>query len=138
MQNLLTKLVLLIGKIHSYLGSLNKSLHFNMNDKEMHLVVMAVIGIFIFLFTYLIFKFIKNHFPKISTFIISFIYTFTVMVVITFAIEIGQKITNTGNMEFVDILYGLWGFIIAFLFLLTIIMIIWIIKSIIKKIKSIN
>ncbi len=39
---------------------------------------------------------------------------FTLIVVITFAIEIGQKITNTGNMEFADILFGITGFVIMY------------------------
>jgi glycopeptide antibiotics resistance protein len=36
------------------------------------------------------------------------------MIVITFAIEIGQQITHTGNMEFADIMFGLVGFIAMF------------------------
>ena len=39
---------------------------------------------------------------------------------ITFAIEIGQKITNTGNMEFADIMFGLVGFIAMFLVFLAV------------------
>ncbi|MGL5354377.1 MAG: hypothetical protein ACRDA5_13835, partial [Clostridium sp.] len=45
---------------------------------------------------------------------ISFIYTFTVMIVIVFAIEIQQKLTNRGNMEFADIAYGIYGFLYIF------------------------
>lgn len=41
---------------------------------------------------------------------------FTLIIVITFAIEIGQKVTNTGNMEFADIVFGVVGFIVMFLF----------------------
>ena len=46
---------------------------------------------------------------------ISFLYVFTVIVVITFAIEIGQKVTGTGNMEFADITAGVMGFLAAFI-----------------------
>lgn len=45
---------------------------------------------------------------------ITAIYVFTLIVVITFAIEIGQKITNTGNMEFADILFGITGFVVMY------------------------
>ena len=38
----------------------------------------------------------------------------TVMIVITFAIEIGQRITGTGVMEFDDIVAGIAGFIFLF------------------------
>ena len=46
--------------------------------------------------------------------VISWIYVFTLIIVITFAIEIGQKITGTGNMEFTDIMFGLVGFLLMF------------------------
>ena len=46
---------------------------------------------------------------------IAWIYVFTVMVVVTFAIEIGQGITNTGNMEMEDIVSGLAGFMFLFI-----------------------
>lgn len=38
----------------------------------------------------------------------------TLILVITFAIEIGQKVTNTGTMEFADIVFGVVGFIVMF------------------------
>lgn len=50
-----------------------------------------------------------------STAIFSFIYTFTIMVVIVFAIEIQQAITHRGNMEFADAAIGLWGFLVLFM-----------------------
>ena len=42
-------------------------------------------------------------------------YVFTVIIVLTFAIEIGQKVTGTGAMEFADIVFGIVGFIVMFL-----------------------
>lgn len=135
MQEILTEVVLFIGRIHSFIGNMNKTNHSLFTDKDLHLIVMAIIGLIIFLFTYLVFWLIQKKFPKSAMFIVTFIYTFTVLVVITFAIEIGQKITHTGNMEFADILYGLWGFLIAFGFLLAIMAIVWIIKNIAKEIK---
>jgi chromate transport protein ChrA len=53
----------------------------------------------------------------------------TVAVVLAFAIEIGQKQTNTGNMEFWDIIYGINGF----LFFFTIFVVILLIVKIAKK-----
>ena len=49
------------------------------------------------------------------TIVITFLYVFTLMVVIAFAIEIGQRLTGTGAMEFADIVYGIAGFLAAFL-----------------------
>lgn len=47
--------------------------------------------------------------------VIAWIYVFTMILVITFAIEIGQKVTNTGVMEFADIVFGVLGFALFFL-----------------------
>ena len=47
--------------------------------------------------------------------VISWIYVFTLIIVITFAIEIGQRVTHTGVMEFADIMFGVLGFISMFL-----------------------
>ena len=41
-------------------------------------------------------------------------YVFTVILVITFAIEIGQHITHTGTLEFYDIAFGIVGFLFLF------------------------
>ena len=46
--------------------------------------------------------------------VVAWIYVFTLIIVITFAIEIGQKVSNTGNMEFADIMFGVIGFIVMF------------------------
>ena len=46
--------------------------------------------------------------------IITWIYVFTLILVITFAIEIGQRLTKTGDMEFADIVFGIGGFIVMF------------------------
>ncbi|MBD7915046.1 hypothetical protein H9660_07775 [Clostridium sp. Sa3CUN1] len=102
---------------------------YQLNDKQLHFIFMALIGIIIFAFTQLIFK----QLAKYSITAISFIYSFTVMIVIVFAIEIQQKITNRGNMEFADIAFGLYGFIYFFLIYLLIKLSILAIKTIYKK-----
>lgn len=83
----------------------------------------------IFLIVNLLFKYIAKY--SISA--ISFIYTFTVMVVFVFAIEIEQKITKRGNMEFKDITAGLWGFLEFFGMYLAIKLVIYLIKKAMQK-----
>ena len=61
---------------------------------------------------YPLFKWLAKH---DHVMVIAWIYVFTLIIVITFAIEIGQKVTNTGNMEFADIVMGVFGFIVMFL-----------------------
>ena len=52
--------------------------------------------------------------------VITFLYVFTVVLVLTFAIEIGQGYYGTGAMEFDDVVYGVAGFL-AFFFVFAVI-----------------
>ena len=61
------------------------------------------------------------------------IYVFTLIVVITFAIEIGQKITNTGNMEFADVLFGITGFVTMYMCIAVVVGFFKFVSSILKK-----
>jgi hypothetical protein len=62
--------------------------------------------------TYPLFKFLANH---NHTMVVAWLYTFTLVLVITFAIEIGQWYSGTGRMESEDMVYGIAGFLIMFL-----------------------
>jgi len=46
--------------------------------------------------------------------VISWLYVFTVIIVLTFAIEIGERASGTGTMEFADIAFGVVGFMVMF------------------------
>ena len=70
---------------------------------------------------------------KNLTILVTWFYVFTVLVVVTFAIEIAQWYSNTGNMDFNDIVAGLVGyFAMSFVFVL-IVIIFELIKSIFFK-----
>ena len=100
-----------IAKVHTYLLSLNDSFEYAFSDKELHFIVIGIIGMLMLFIIYPLFKALsKNH-----VMVIAWIYVFTLIIVITFAIEIGQKITNTGAMEFADIVFGVVGFLAMFI-----------------------
>lgn len=100
-----------IAKVHTYLLSLNDSFEYAFSDKELHFIVIGIIGMLMLFVIYPLFKALsKNH-----VMVIAWIYVFTLIIVITFAIEIGQKITNTGAMEFADIVFGVVGFLAMFI-----------------------
>jgi hypothetical protein len=120
-----------VNTFHDLLIKLSSSLGLTINDKQLHFIVIGIIGLFIFFISDLLFKALAKY----SVSIISFIYTFTVLVVIVFAIEIEQKITHRGSIEFTDIAAGLWGFIELFSVYLLIKLILYIYKIIIKKVK---
>ena len=110
MERMLEGMVIFIARIHNYILSLNDAYEKNFTDKQLHFLVIGIIGMLILAVIYPLFKILsENHILAIA-----FIYVFTVIVVITFAIEIGQKVTNTGNMEFSDIVFGVVGFFVMF------------------------
>lgn len=100
----------IMNYIHDILVLLSRQLGLNFNDKQLHFLVIGLLGIVLFIIVNKLFKYLVRY--SLTT--ISFIYTFTVLVVLVFAIEIGQKVTGGGKMEFQDIVEGLWGFLVAF------------------------
>ena len=111
MRELLYTIVGLITKCHEKIMQLNNAYETNFSDKDLHFLVIGLLGLAMIFVVYPLFKYLakKNH-----VMVIAWIYVFTVIVVITFAIEIGQRVTGTGNMEFADIMYGLVGFMAMF------------------------
>lgn len=130
MSELLYWIVEWIAYFHSGILKLNDAFEYNFTDKELHFLVIGAIGMGCILVIYPIFKWLaeNNH-----VMVIAWIYVFTLIIVLTFAIEIGQKITNTGAMEFADIMFGVVGFIAMF-FVFAVIRGIWhLICYLIKK-----
>lgn len=101
----------IIARIHDQLMHLNDAFEVNFTDKEMHFLVIGLLGMAMIFVVYPLFKYLAKHNHEM---VIAWIYVFTLIIVITFAIEIGQKITKTGNMEFADIMYGVVGFLAMF------------------------
>jgi hypothetical protein len=104
----------IVNNIHDFiLLFVSDTLNSNATDKDLHFWIMGIIGIIIFLFVLFLSNLISRM--RFGITILSFLYTFTVMVVLVFAIEIQQALTSRGNMEFQDAAVGLWGFIVFFL-----------------------
>ncbi|NTU27905.1 hypothetical protein HPX95_17330 [Bacillus tequilensis] len=104
----------MVNQFHDAFISFCGMLGIHLTDKEMHFWVIGVFGIFFFGVTHAVFKWLS----KWSMTALSFIYTVTVIIVIVFAIEIQQKVTGRGNMEFLDATEGLKGFLVFFMFFL--------------------
>ena len=102
----------LVAQLHRKLLSLNDAYEYHFTDKELHFLIIGLIGMLLIFIIYPIFKWLAQH-DHVMT--ITWIYVLTLIVVITFAIEIGQKVSNTGAMEFADIMFGLVGFLVMYL-----------------------
>jgi hypothetical protein len=110
MKEFIKVLAEIVNTIHDIIMEMTANAGLNFTDKDLHLWVFGFIGIVSFFSVHLIFKLLAQY----SITAISFIYTFTVMLVLVFAIEIQQKITGRGQMEFDDAVVSLWGFILFF------------------------
>ena len=108
-ESILYEGTMIVAQIHESLMHLNDNFELYFGDKDMHFIVMAVLGMILFFMVHFVFK----RMAKWSITAISFIYVFTVMTVLGLAIEIGQKITGTGDMDFRDVVAGLYG-VLAF------------------------
>ena len=129
MTRILKIIAALTNELHDFLIKVSSFFGFDFNDKQLHFIIIAIIGMFIYFVVDRLFKAMSKY----SISILSFVYTITVLIVIVFAIEIQQKITRRGNMEFSDIVAGLWGFIVIFAIYIVILNLIRFTNKFIKK-----
>lgn len=106
---LLREMTLIMAQVHDSMMRLNDGFELSLGDKDWHFIVMALLGMVLFFVVHAVF----SRLAKWSVTAVSFIYVFTVMTVLGFAIEIGQRISGTGEMDFADIVAGLYG-VLAF------------------------
>lgn len=109
-ESILYEVTMIAAQIHESILHLNDNFELALGDKELHFLVMFALGMALFFAVHFVFK----RLAKWSITAISFIYVFTVMTGLGFAIEIGQKITGTGEMDFHDIVAGLYGVLLFF------------------------
>ena len=133
MSKYLHMLVAWITRAHNYIMSLNDSFEYNFSDKELHFLVIGAMGLGLILLIYPLFKLLANRNRVLA---ITWIYVLTVLVVVSFAIEIGQSVTGTGTMEFGDVVAGMGGFFAVTVVIMTLHLMLWSAKSIVKAARS--
>ena len=111
MKEMLYKAVKWIARIHDGINRINDNGQYGFTDKQLHFFVIGILGLGLTMLLYPLFKALVRHEKALT---ITWIYVFTVLIVITFAIEIGQGFTHTGTMDFDDIVSGIFGFVIFF------------------------
>lgn len=108
MTRILKLLIAIINRVHDEIVDSAHMLGLGLNDKQLHFWLLGIIGVIIFMVCDALFK----RLAKWSISAITFIYTLTILIVSVLAIEIEQKVTQSGSMEFEDIVAGLSGFIV--------------------------
>ena len=132
MAKYLRMLVAWMTRAHDAIMTLNDSFETNFSDKELHFIVMGAIGLLLILLVYPLFKLLANHNRVLA---ITWIYALTVLLMLTFAIEIGQSITGSGTMEFGDVAAGMGGFFAVTAVIVTLRLLLWAVKGIAKAIR---
>lgn len=130
MQTFLYSVVALIAGIHSSIMTWNDGIENSFTDKELHFIVIGVLGLALICAVHPLFLWLSK---KGHTMVVSFLYVATVILVVTFAIEIGQGATGTGAMEFGDISFGIAGFLFFFAIFIIIRAIVHLIIKLFKK-----
>ena len=132
MARYLRMLVAWMGRAHSYILTLNDRFEYSFSDKELHFLVIGAVGLMLILLVYPVFKLLANHNRVLA---ITWIYVLTVLLVLTFAIEIGQSLSGTGSMEFGDEVAGLGGFFAVTAVIVVLHLLLWIIKSVVRAVR---
>ncbi|HWR60665.1 MAG TPA: hypothetical protein VN580_03590 [Clostridia bacterium] len=107
MTRILKLLIAIINSLHDFIVDTAHTMGLGLTDKQLHFWLLGIAGVAIFI----VCDFAFRKLAKWSISAISFIYTFTILVVGVLAIEIEQKVTNSGSMEFDDVVAGLSGFL---------------------------
>lgn len=125
MKTLLSLIIKLFDLLHVFLISLLKENGIILTDKQMHFMILGIA----FLFVFILIEYIFKQLAKLSVSVIAFVYVFTVSVVVALAIEIGQYQNKSGQMDFYDVTWGLYGVIV---FILVFVIIRWILIKLYK------
>ena len=111
LKKLLYQIVDWIAKVHDMIIKLNNHFEGTLSDKQLHFLVIGILGMLLVFMIYPVFRHLAN---TNHVMVITWIYVFTLILVITFAVEIGQLLSKKGDMEFADIVSGIGGFIVMF------------------------
>lgn len=103
--------ITLITRLHAKVLSINDNHGLDLTDKQLHFLIIGIFGFAMLLVIQPVFKWLIKHHAELM---ITFLYVFTIVVVISFAIEIGQAYSGTGDMDFYDIASGILGFFVFF------------------------
>ena len=98
-----------VSRLHEYILNLNDVYQLSLSDKELHFIIFGLCGLVLLI---ILVPFIKWLVKKNLVTLIAWIFVFTILIVMTFMVEIGQKVTGTGNMDFKDMLAGIGGFVV--------------------------
>ena len=99
-----------IANIHDLILHLNDRFAINLSDKDLHFLIFGALGLMLLALVYPMFRWLHRKNRVLTT---AWVYAFTLIVILCFAIEFGQHISGTGAMELADVIAGVGGFLAA-------------------------
>ncbi|WP_163526943.1 hypothetical protein [Halobacillus ihumii] len=107
MKEVIVFLAEIVNVFHDLLLEVSQSSGWNLTDKELHFWIIGILGIIGLIFVDVLFHMIARW----SITVISFLFTLSMVLVFVLAVEIQQKITGRGAMEFNDAAISVLGFL---------------------------
>ena len=126
----LYKIVSGIAYIHDSIWHYVGTLPLNLTDKDLHFIVFGLFGLALLLLALPLFR-LLTRLGKYG--LMAWLFTFSTVLMICFAVEIGQYITKTGSLQFSDIVYGIYGFLAVSAIVGLLYLLVRAIRSIFKK-----
>lgn len=99
----------IVNGFHDLLRAILSAFGFS-GDKEQHFIVIGLIGLAVFFGIHIVVKLLAKW--RLEA--VSFLITGILLVVLVFGIEIVQLMSGSGQVEFRDMMAGLWGFLCFF------------------------
>lgn len=104
------KIIYQIANVHDLILHLNDRFSISLSDKDLHFLIFGAFGLALLALVYPLFRYLHRKNRVLTT---AWIYAFTLIVILCFAIEFGQHFSGTGAMELGDVIAGVGGFLAA-------------------------
>ena len=104
------KIIYQIANVHDLILHLNDRFAINLSDKDLHFLIFGAFGLMLLAVVYPLFRYLHRKNRVLTT---AWVYAFTLIVILCFAIEFGQHFSGTGAMELGDVIAGVGGFLAA-------------------------
>ncbi|AGL01605.1 hypothetical protein [Desulfoscipio gibsoniae] len=108
MMTLISQITNFINDLHDSIWAYSRHLGLPFTDKDLHFWIIGLLGVFFFIFTDVLFKWLA----KFNVSLISFFFTSAIISILVLILEVEQKLTGRGGMELGDVLASLWGFLV--------------------------
>lgn len=108
MSEVLRSIAAIVNELHDLVNLVTTRLGLPLSDGQLHFLVFGLFGLIAFILVDAVFR----RLAKWSVSLLSFLYTGTLLAVLALSVEIQQRLTGRGAMDFADLVAGVWGFLV--------------------------